>query len=299
MDPITHGLSGVVIRNFGFRRRAALGVLVFSAMAPDLDYISRAWGIEAFLRYHRGITHGVLALLVVPLVVGIVVGRKKEFAYYAFIASLGYGLHMLLDLTNQYGTRVMSPLDWQPYSLDLTFIVDPYVSGGLLAGILVARASRRRAALASLATLAVLVLYMGIKSHFHDRTEEYLRASLDDHIIERVSPMPNDFLRWWFVARNDKELKTGFADLFTHRVYVHGTYPLGNNHPAIERSKETEIVKSFLYFAKHPYAEVEKKGSSNVVKWRELSYAYAPGDRFVATVEMDGEGNLLESGFKY
>ncbi len=67
MDPITHSLAGLTISHLGFRRKAAIWVLLLSSIAPDFDYITRLWGVDVFLRYHRGITHGILALVVVPV----------------------------------------------------------------------------------------------------------------------------------------------------------------------------------------------------------------------------------------
>jgi inner membrane protein len=68
MDPITHGLAGTTIANLGFKRRFAFWVLIISSIAPDIDYITRIWGEDVFLRYHRGISHGILALFIVPLI---------------------------------------------------------------------------------------------------------------------------------------------------------------------------------------------------------------------------------------
>ncbi|MDI6889552.1 MAG: metal-dependent hydrolase [Thermodesulfovibrionales bacterium] len=132
MDPITHSLAGVTISNLGFKQKAATWVLLLSSIAPDFDYITRFWGMDMFLRYHRGITHGILALFVIPIIIGLIFGHRKGFFYYYFIAFLGYAAHLFMDLTNQYGTRILSPLDWQQYSLDLTFIIDPYITIGLL-----------------------------------------------------------------------------------------------------------------------------------------------------------------------
>jgi inner membrane protein len=296
MDPITHALSGAVIRNFGFKKSAALAVLVISAVIPDIDFATGFWGDDLMLRYHRGLTHGVLALLVVPMAIGLIF-RKKEggVLYYWFLATLGYGTHLALDVTNHYGTRLMAPLDWQLVSADLTFVVEPYIIVGFALCILIGYMNADRARTVTFVTMLALVLYVGVKHHYHEKTEEFLRASMDEHIIETVSPLPNDILRWWFIARNGDEMKTGVADLFTEKIYVHKTYDISNNDPAIERSKQFEVVKNFLYFAKYPYAEVQAKGNVNVVKWRELSFAYAPGERFTATVNLDKDGRLIGS----
>ena len=82
MDPVTHALTGAAIKQLGFKRKATLAVLLISSLAPDLDYITRFWGADVFLRYHRGITHGVAALVVVPIIIAVAFGYKKGFFYY-------------------------------------------------------------------------------------------------------------------------------------------------------------------------------------------------------------------------
>ncbi|MDP2279864.1 MAG: metal-dependent hydrolase, partial [Nitrospirota bacterium] len=111
MDPITHTLAGAALAQLGFKRKAAFWVLLISSIAPDLDYITRLWGVDIFLRYHRGITHGILALFLVPLIIAVIAGFRKGFFYYYFLSFLAYGIHIFMDLTNQYGTRVLSPFD--------------------------------------------------------------------------------------------------------------------------------------------------------------------------------------------
>jgi inner membrane protein len=296
MDPLTHGLAGAAIKNLGFKRDRALFVLLLASVAPDLDYIVRPLGADLFLRYHRGITHGVLALLAVPVLIGIL-SAKRGFFYYSFLAFTGYAFHLLLDLTNQYGTRVLSPLDWRQYSLDLTFIIDPYVSLGFLVSVLLAALNRKRARTIALATFMLLAFYMGVRYYFQEKTEEFLRARLDDQIA-RVYPLPNDFMRWWFVARSGDTVSTGFADLFTGRVYVQDRYVVRND-PAIERSKGQRVVKNFLNFAKYPHAEVERHNGQTVVIWRELAYGFLPGEHFEARVVMDGRGRVVSSKFRF
>src|SRR4030065_1427485 len=107
MDPVTHSLAGATIANLGFKRKAAMWVLLLSSIAPDFDYITRLWGADVFLRYHRGITHGILALFIVPIIIGLIFGREKNFLYSSFLAFLAYTVHLLMDLTTQYGTRIL------------------------------------------------------------------------------------------------------------------------------------------------------------------------------------------------
>lgn len=298
MDPITHSLAGATIFNLGFRRRYALWVLILSSIAPDFDYITRFWGMDMFIRYHRGITHGILFLFLVPIIIGLIFGLRKGFLYYFFIAFLGYAAHLFMDLTNQYGTRILSPLDWQQYSLDLTFIIDPYITIGLLLSVILCRFNKKKTLAIALTTVVLLIAYSAGRYYLQGKTRNFLKERLEANTY-KMCPLPNDFLRWWFVVKSGDEIKVGFADLFTKRICVQETYRTVDNDPFIERSKENRVVKNFLYFAKYPYAEVKNEKDKTIVVWRELAYSFMAGEHFAAKVVFDKEGKVLNSYLKF
>lgn len=298
MDPITHGLAGATIANLGFKQKAVIWVLLLSSIAPDFDYITRFWGADIFLRYHRGITHGILALLIVPIVIGLIFGYRKGFLYYFFIAFLGYAAHLFMDLTNQYGTRILSPIDWQQYSLDLMFIIDPYITIGLLLSAILCRFNPKRAITIALIAIFLFIAYTGGRYYLHGKTRDFLKEKVDANSY-KICPLPNDFLRWWFIARSGDEIKVGFADLFTQRICFQEEYKVTNRDPYIERSAETRVVKNFLYFAKYPYAEVKRDTGKTTVVWRDLAYSFMAGEHFVAKVVFDREGKVLDASFKF
>ncbi|MFO0752870.1 MAG: metal-dependent hydrolase [Thermodesulfovibrionales bacterium] len=297
MDPVTHALSGMVLRQLGFRGKAALFVLVFSAVAPDFDYVTRFWGVDAFLRYHRGITHGIVALAVFSLTMGLLFRRHGGFLSTAFLSFLGYSSHLFLDLTNQYGTRILSPLDWSRYSLDLTFIIDPFIIIVLLLALLLGRAGKRRPALIAAGALLFIALYLGGRYSLQGQARQLLKTKIDAHTY-RVYPLPNGFFRWWFVVRSGDEATTGFVDLFLQKVCVYEKYRLQEADSAVIESKKSRVVQHFLDFASTPYAEVRREAGRTVVTWRELSYSFLPGKRFVAEVVMDSKGKILRAAFR-
>lgn len=298
MDPVTHGLAGAVIINFGFRRQAAFWVILIASLAPDFDYITRFWGADVFLRYHRGITHGILALFIVPIIIGILFGRKKDFFYYSFLAFLAYATHLFMDLTNQYGTRILSPLDWEQYSLDLLFIIDPYITIGLLLSVILCKVNKRGTVVIALITVFLFFGYTGGRYYLHGKTKDFLKERIDANTY-KVCPLPNDFLRWWFIIKSGDETQVGFSDLFTERICIQETYRMPQNDPFIEKSKATRVVTNFLYFAKYPNADVVKEKDRITVIWRELAYSFRMGEHFVAKVVFDKEGRVQESFFKF
>ncbi len=298
MDPVTHSLAGTAFYSLGFKRKLALLVIIISSIAPDFDYITRLWGADVFLRYHRGITHGVLALIVVPVIIGLIFGYKKGFLYYTTISFFAYAIHLLMDFTNQYGTRILSPFDWEQYSLDLIFIIDPYITIGLLLSFVLTKVMKRKALSIALVTFMLLSAYVGGRYYLHGETKKFLKERIDANLY-KLCPLPNDFLRWWFIVQSGNKIQVGFADLFTQRICIHETYINDERNYFIEKSKKTRVVKNFLFFARFPYAEVKVDSEKITVVWHELSFSFRAGEHFIAKVIYDMNGNELGSFFKF
>jgi inner membrane protein len=309
MDPVTHGFAGATLRYLGFEGRAALPVLVFSAVFPDMDYFTLLWGQEAFFRYHRGITHGIGALVLVPaLVASVTAYLKMGFIYYYALSFIGLASHMAMDLTNMYGIRLFSPLDDQFYYLDLVFAIDPYISAALFFCVLYAvwhgrgkgkKTRGGRARIVAFATVLFVVCYVGVRSLVYDTTKEFLRKNLNEYVIKTVTPLPNDLLRWWFVADGKEDIKVGYADLFTGSIYIHDTFSLTSYDPYVWGTRRVDLVRDFLRFARNPHAEIRREGDAFVITWRELSYTYIRGEHFIARVVLGGDGKIREKYFRF
>ncbi len=145
MEPVTHFLTGACIGRAGLNRKTAYATLaaVLAAEAADLDILWGLAGPVEELKYHRGITH---TLIAVPVVAGVVVGavwllhrfnkaRRGEDAsrtpaplrwgwlyLTALIAALS---HLLLDWTNNYGLRPFFPFNPRWYAGSFVFIAEP------------------------------------------------------------------------------------------------------------------------------------------------------------------------------
>lgn len=302
MDPVTHSLAGALLSRIfpGEKIRGTLAVLLIASVAPDIDYITRFGGIDIFLRYHRGVTHGILALFAGPFIIALFARLyyRKGFFYYYFISFTGYGLHLLMDLSNQYPTRILSPFDWSKYSLGLTFIIDPYITTGLLLTVLLTIKKKAGKKLILFLSMTLMLSYVTGRYYLKGISEEFLRKNMDEYHYH-LTPLPNDFLRWWFVTRSGDEYKTGFVDIMTKRVYIQDHYIYNDNTPEIMRSKERPFVQNFLYFASYPYPEVERMEGGSIVRWRELSYSFFPGDQFTATLRLDSSGRVISEEFRF
>ncbi|HOA83582.1 MAG TPA: metal-dependent hydrolase [Thermodesulfovibrio thiophilus] len=282
MDPVTHFLSGFVLGKTITKHKILFAVILVSSIIPDIDIIMRLTSKELFLIYHRGITHGIAALFLFPFIPAIIFRKKISFLKTYTVTFSAYALHLFLDLTNQYGTKILSPFDWTPYSLALTFIIDPYILLPLLLAVLLSIKFKKQAKFLYVFSMIFIAIYIGTKAYLKAEAKDFLKQKIEAHQY-RVYPLPNDFLRWWFVSRYSDEYITGFVDLFTRRVYIDERIKIKNDS-AVDKSKDTESVKALLSFATHPVAEIKHEGNTTVVIWQDLSYGFLPDNRFSAKV---------------
>jgi inner membrane protein len=127
MDNLTHSLTGLVLARAGLDRltpRASL-ILLLAANTPDIDIITAWGGAHGYLDHHRGITHSLLAL---PLVAALPPLVAWRFSWGAYLAStVGVLSHLLMDWTNIYGIRLLTPVTERWFRLDIISVVDPWI----------------------------------------------------------------------------------------------------------------------------------------------------------------------------
>jgi inner membrane protein len=164
MDPLAHTLVGASLAESGLRRLSPLATatLVLGANAPDIDILSAFQGQDASLGFRRGITHGVLAMLLLPVVLTgamlawdrLVRRRRNPDAPPArarplfVLALLSILTHPALDWLNTYGVRLLSPFDGRWFYGDAVFIIDPWLWLLMAAPVVLARSTGKLSAAA-------------------------------------------------------------------------------------------------------------------------------------------------------
>ena len=171
MDPVTHTLVGASLAatRLQQRTRFAVPALVIGANLPDIDVLSYFAGGDFALGFRRGWTHGVLALVVLPTVLGLVlllIGRvrRRGGADPPIATGWLFGLcylatltHPFLDWLNTYGMRWWMPFRDSWYYGDSVFIMDPWLWLMLGVGWLLGRRATRRLVTVFVTVAALLV----------------------------------------------------------------------------------------------------------------------------------------------
>lgn len=142
VDPLTHTLTGLAMSEAGLYRagRLATPTLVVGANLPDIDVFALFAGSDVGLLHRRGLSHGPLGIVLLPIALTIVMvwldRRRRRTAAdpppmsVPMLLGLAYAgtlSHPLLDWLNTYGVRWLMPFDERWSYGDALFIVDPWV----------------------------------------------------------------------------------------------------------------------------------------------------------------------------
>ena len=329
MDNLTHTLTAVAISHAGLNRktRFATLALILGANAPDLDLVAGLKDGAAYLKYHRGITHSFLGIVVLAIMIwGVVywVGKRirpkpnlsLNAPWLLLVALLGTASHLLLDFTNSYGVRPFLPFSARWYAWDIMFIVDPLLLILLTLGLGVpwllrlvseevgARKSRlTRGAIFSLCALAAL---WGLRDFAHRRALSILDSrTYADENPQRLGAFPspiNPFV-WTGVVE---------TEAFLHVLHVNaldpnsppeevGTFNKPEASPALEAAGKTRTGRIFMDIARFPWGHVEESEDGFLVSLRDLRYYTGPAQsrNFVADIELDKNLRSRSESFRF
>ncbi len=171
MDPIAHTFFGATLAETGLREKSryATGTLIAGANLPDIDAIATFGGEDFSLWARRGNTHGIVAMVILPLILaGVVevIARKRQVdidrRWIIGLSYLSVWSHPTLDFMNTYGVRLLMPFDGSWFYGDTLFIIDPWFWLLSAAGVVLARSDSRKAIVGwvILATLASALVFL-------------------------------------------------------------------------------------------------------------------------------------------
>lgn len=143
MDPVTHVAVGALLSQVIPNPLPVWKVVAGMAFSllPDSDYFFLFSNRLAHIRHHRAFSHSLIAQPLFALLgagLAWLLGGPRWFLPIFFLGLAVLATHILiLDLATSYGTQLLYPFSRKRYAVDCLFIVDPYLTGLLLAGAVV------------------------------------------------------------------------------------------------------------------------------------------------------------------
>jgi inner membrane protein len=245
MDNLTHSLVGAILGQMGLKRKTGLAMptLIIAANIPDIDAVAVLLGGHQHLAIRRGITHGPIAMVLLPLLLWAAMlwfdawqtrrGKRPEKrlpvhkVWLLVLAYIGTLSHPLFDWFNSYGIRLLEPFSSEWFYGDTLFIIDVWIWAALTAGVwLSLRRERREAsnwqrpAWIGFAALCAYIFVNGAITGAAEaqalkqlRGRYSLHASMPDPVVV-ANPVPVFFWERELLWRDEA-------------LYGHGFYQLG------------------------------------------------------------------------
>ncbi len=323
MDNLCHTLVGATMAAAGGRRWTALATptLLIGANLPDMDVLCLVGGPVAALTGRRGWTHGVLAMVVLPLLLtGAMLAwdrwrrrRRQPAAAPArpapllALAAVSILSHPFLDWLNNYGLRWEMPFADVWFYGDALFIADVWIWLGLGVAVVacwrLARRGSPRAELPARVALAGLCVYIGAMLALTEAAERAAREGMhrSGFTVSRVmaSPVPFDPFRRQVVADAGDRYLLGSYDWLRRPAFTLDPAPVakGERQPAAVAAAGTRDGARFLHWARFPYFVVApESGSGGTLVWIiDARYARGPGRGF-GTLEVRVPGGAGRPG---
>ena len=329
MEPVTHALTSIALGRAGLNKitRAATPMLLVSGLIADIDWVTRLGGAATFLRGHRTITHslvGTAAIIAAVAVASWFTGREyPKFAVGIFpalvICTIGAGTHLLLDMLNGYGVKLLWPFSPKWYAWDLADAVDSSILFFLLAGLLIPelfrlvleeigskpkRHGRQRGAIVGLVFVALVIAGRGFA---HQRAVALLDAR--DYrgqtpLEVAAFPRPSNPLLWSGVAETDNALFNMEVPLGPGREF---DSELADVHfkpqPSLtlKNAVSSPTAIEFLNFARFPLASVQPEGDGFQVRLRDMRFESELAGRrgIIAIIDLNAQSLVIGERLEY
>lgn len=288
MDNVTHSLIGALIGQMGLKRKTGLAMpmLIIAANIPDIDAVATLFSAHEHLAIRRGITHGPIAMVVLPLLLwGTMLWFDRwrmqrdqwPFAWMQkhaghsmpvhkvwllVLAYIGCLSHPLFDWFNSYGIRLLEPFSSQWFYGDSIFIIDIWLLLALMSGVWVSLRRERRGsaswrvpALVSFASIGFYLLANGfITSRAEQLTTDVLKQQQGiNATLVVANPVPIQFWKremlWRDGTRYGKGVYTAWNQVLLDEKV--GAHRMENQHSLLGL-QDDRAAADFLFWSRMP-----------------------------------------------
>lgn len=297
MDNVCHALVGAAVAQAGFTRRTRLAVVTgaIAANLPDIDVLVFATEMPS-VAFRRGLTHGVPAQILLPIIFAAVmwaIGRRRapasgppvHFGWLLALAYAGIVTHVVLDLLNTYGVRLLSPFSERWFYGDAVFIVDVWLWLILGIGVFLARQGRVHPARVALACAAVYIGAMLVSGRM-------ARAYVDEAWMARagrppeqlmVGPVPiTPFRKSVIVDAGDHYVEGAFTWFPARVTFADDVTPQQGRHPDVEAARRDPDIAGILVWSRFPFWEIREVNAGTEVRVRDMRFKRLGAGSFTA-----------------
>lgn len=312
MDPLTHALVGIGVaaltgQTLTVTNPIQLGA-VLGAMAPDLDIILQFYGDIPYLTHHRGSSHSIPGVLVssaiISCILWIIVGGASPGIIFLWTL-LGAVSHILLDILNSYGAKILWPFSHKKYSMNLLVVADPVIIALFTTVIFWPGLPRTVAQ----KVFWSLLVYLGVRFYLRLKVYRMLWQKYGGQGVIRIIVMPAmiSLWNWSFVVETGDNYITGEARCFSPRLGLQCFRPilgikrvLGKirDNDLIGKALNSKVGQIFQGFTPYYYIYHCIEEGRHVVRFCDLRYFFREDFLHHATVVFDETFNIVDAVFQ-
>lgn len=324
MDNLTHSLAGAILGQMGLKKKTGLAMptLIIAANLPDIDAVAVLLGGETHLAIRRGVTHGPIALIFLPVILWAVMlcydswqtrrGKRPETrpplrkGWLLLLAYIGCLSHPALDWLNTYGIRFLEPFTDAWFYGDTLFIIDIWVWAALIFGMWISRRREKRgqgnwqrpAWISFTAICAYIFANGAITGHAESLMHDKLHKTVATPVAAKrqpnvppvvvAQPIPVKFWEREMLWRRGPEYGTGWFSLTSGMSEPSQPLLHHATSEAIARySAMDENARAFLFWSRMPIISREK--GQVVIRDQRFNNPDV-GDRFSVRIDITQEG---------
>jgi inner membrane protein len=306
MDNLCHTLAGAAFGEAGLKKHTRFGnaTLMIAANLPDLDVLVFATSVPS-VAFRRGWTHGPLAHVLLPIGLTAITllvaralpardgGAPARALWLLLLSCVGVWSHVLLDLLNPYGLRILAPFSWQWFYGDTLFIIDPWLWLALGAGIWVARRrstpapARRALAASAIYILAMVIAARAAREIVIDAwRSQYGREPRAVMVGPRpVTPLSRDVI----IDAGDHYDRGTFRWLPARVDFDPPPVPKNDSDPRIAEAREERSIGGFLVWSRFPFWTLTSEAGGTRVTVGDVRFAGQSPARFEASTVVPKE----------
>ena len=298
MDNLCHTLVGAALAEAGLKRRTRYGsaTLMIASNLPDIDVLVFATSTPS-VAFRRGWTHGILADLFLPILLTLAIlllarrsragGRDASGdppirpGPLLLLSYIGVILHILMDVLNNYGVRLLMPFSQHWFYGDVLFIIDPWLWIVLGAGVWLAR--RRRSVAPArgslvLATAYVFAMIVSARAARGEIIDRWQQAEGTPPQALMVGPVPITPLRRQVIIDAGDRYETGtFAWQPRNVRFDPGAVAKNNADPRVAAARDAPNIRAFLVWSRFPFWTLEPAAGGTRVTVGDMRFVGGPG----------------------
>ena len=329
MEPVTHALTSIALGRAGLNKmtRMATPMLLVSGLVADVDWVTRLGGASSFLHWHRTATHSLVGTAIIVSCVAAafwIAGRKYpkldvKMIPAIIVCAIGAAAHLLLDMLNGDGLKLLWPFRPKRYAWDLADSVDAWMIFFLLAGILLpelfrliqeeigSRPKRQGRQRGAIAGLFLVALFVAGRAFAHQRAVALLDSrEYRTHVplVVAAFPEPSNPLAWRGIVETDNalfnvEVPLGPGPAFDPDLADVHFKP--EPSLALNNAVASATAAEYLNYARFPLANVEPNGDGYQVRFRDMRFASElPGRRgVIAVIDLNAQSLVIRERLEF